>query len=103
MRRLVPVTPPTIHGMGRRRGAVPQAFRIEVLRPGILDSLCARSIERTPPESNEVEVGVVAAGLNFMDLMLVMGMLPPEVTDGPGRNLPGLECAGRVVAVGEGV
>ena len=34
--------------------------------------------------------------------MLVMGMLPPEVTEGSDRNLPGLEGAGRVVAVGEG-
>ncbi len=103
VRRLVPVTPATIHGMGRTAAEVPQAFRIEVPRPGILDSLCARTIERTAPGLNEVEVEVVAAGLNFMDLMLVMGMLPPEVTDGPARNLPGLECAGRVVAVGEGV
>ncbi len=55
------------------------------------------------PKSNEVEIEIAAAGLNFMDLMLAMGMLPPEVTDGPARNLPGLECAGRVVAVGDGV
>ena len=47
---------------------------------------------------------MAAAGLNFMDLMLVMGMLPAEaVADRAGGTLPGLECAGRVVAVGDQV
>ena len=59
---------------------------------------------RTSPKPNEVEIEVAAAGLNFMDLMLVMGMLPPEATANPSAcNLPGIECAGRVVAVGDQV
>ena len=93
-----------VHGMGRSTAEAPQPFRIEVARPGILDSLRARSVARTPPGPKEVEIEVVATGLNFMDLMLAMGMLPREATaDGSAGKLLGLECAGRVVAVGDEV
>ena len=40
--RLVPVSPATLHGMGRQPDAASQPFRIELQRPGILDSLSAR-------------------------------------------------------------
>ena len=74
-------------------------------RPGILDSLSARPLARTPPGPNEVEIEVAATGLNFKDLMMAMGMLPKEaMADGSeGGRLLGLECAGRVVAVGDNV
>ncbi|MGA7487759.1 MAG: SDR family NAD(P)-dependent oxidoreductase [Xanthobacteraceae bacterium] len=102
--RLVPVSPDTLHGMGRASGEAPKRFQIEVARPGILGSLHACGVARTPPKPNEVEIEVAAAGLNFMDLMLAMGMLPPEAAaDGSAGKLLGLECAGRVVAVGDDV
>ena len=102
--RLLPVSVGTVHGTGSATGGDGEAFRIEVSRPGMLDSLRACRIERSIPKPHEIEIEVVAAGLNFMDLMLVMGMLPPEATaDESTRNLPGLECAGRVVAVGDEV
>ncbi len=102
--RLVPVSPDTVHAMGRPIREAPTQFRIEVSRPGILDSLRARTVARTKPAPNEVEIEVVATGLNFMDLMLAMGLLPPEAAaDGSAGKLLGLECAGRVVAVGEEV
>ncbi len=102
--RLVPVSVGTVHGADSATGGDREAFRIEVSRPGMLDSLRARRVGRTVPKPHEIEIEVVAAGLNFMDLMLVMGLLPPEATaDGATRNLPGLECAGRVVAVGDEV
>ena len=45
----------------------------------------------------EVEIAVEAVGLNFRDVLNVLKMLP-------GKQMPlGGECAGRVVAVGEGV
>jgi NADPH:quinone reductase-like Zn-dependent oxidoreductase/short-subunit dehydrogenase/SAM-dependent methyltransferase/acyl carrier protein len=102
VRRLVPVSSGLMNGTHLATRDVPQRFRIQVRRPGILDSLDARAVARETVTPNEVEIEVVAAGLNFMDLMLVMGMLPPEVT-GDGLNLPGLECAGRVIAVGKEV
>ena len=45
-----------------------------------------------------------SAGLNFKDVMLAMGLLPEEVAEGKLTGIAlGMECAGRVVAVGEGV
>ncbi|MGA7426127.1 MAG: SDR family NAD(P)-dependent oxidoreductase [Rhodoplanes sp.] len=102
--RLVPVSPATAHGMGPPAAEAPKPFRLEVARPGILSSLHACGIARTPPAPNEVEIEVAAAGLNFMDLMLVMDLLPPEATaDGSAGKVLGLECTGRVVAVGDDV
>ena len=103
--RLVPVSPGhgAWTGPPSRSGSEP--FRIELPRPGILDSLSARSIARTPPGPNEVEIEVVATGLNFKDLMLAMG----HASQGrgasmmPAGKLLGMECAGRVVAVGDEV
>src|SRR5262249_50867440 len=56
------------------------------------------------PASGEVLIDVEVAGLNFRDVLLALGVLPD---DAPGGDLVGPrlggECAGRVVAVGEGV
>jgi NADPH:quinone reductase-like Zn-dependent oxidoreductase/NADP-dependent 3-hydroxy acid dehydrogenase YdfG/acyl carrier protein len=102
--RLVPATQGAAHRATRSIGKEPQPFRIEVPRPGMLDSLCARAVPRTAPEPHEVEIEVAASGLNFMDLMAAMGLLPPEAMAGDSaRNKLGLECAGRVVAVGDKV
>jgi acyl transferase domain-containing protein/NADPH:quinone reductase-like Zn-dependent oxidoreductase/short-subunit dehydrogenase/ubiquinone/menaquinone biosynthesis C-methylase UbiE/acyl carrier protein len=104
VRRLLPVTPGTVHGLGSPVEAGEKCFRLEVARPGILDSLHACGAARTPPGPNEVEVEVAAAGLNFMDVMLAMGMLPPDAAaDGSAGKLLGLECSGRVTAIGNEV
>src|SRR5262245_2014005 len=90
--------------MGRPAEDAAKRFQIEVARPGILDSMHAVSFARRPPGPHEVEIEVAATGLNFMDLMLAMGMLPTEAAaDGSAGRLLGLECAGRVVAVGDQV
>ena len=52
---------------------------------------------RRAPEKGEVELRVRAIGLNFRDVLNVMGMYPGD----PGY--PGGDCAGTVVTVGEGV
>jgi NADPH:quinone reductase-like Zn-dependent oxidoreductase/thioesterase domain-containing protein/acyl carrier protein len=104
VRRLVPVSATSVHGIGRQTALESQPFRIELQRPGILDSLTACPIKRRPPGSNEVEVAVAAAGLNFKDLMLAMGLLPKAaITDDSVGRLLGLECSGRVIAVGDRV
>jgi NADPH:quinone reductase-like Zn-dependent oxidoreductase/acyl carrier protein len=47
-----------------------------------------------------VEIEVAQAGLNFIEVLYALGMLP----DAPGGAVRfGLECAGRIAAVGEGV
>jgi acyl transferase domain-containing protein/acyl carrier protein len=102
--RLIPVATGTLHGMGRRRLLDPKPFRLELKRPGILESLTARRLEREPPGPREIEIEVTATGLNFKDLMLATGMLPKEAVDDDAfGGLMGLECAGRVVAIGQAV
>jgi acyl transferase domain-containing protein/NADPH:quinone reductase-like Zn-dependent oxidoreductase/acyl carrier protein len=104
VRRLLPVSTATVHAMGRPAEEAAKRFQIEVARPGILDSMHAVSLARRPPGPHEVEIEVAATGLNFMDLMLAMGMLPPDAAaDGSAGKLLGLECAGRVVALGDQV
>jgi putative PIG3 family NAD(P)H quinone oxidoreductase len=52
------------------------------------------------PGPGEVLVAVEAAGLNHADVMQLRGFYPPP----PGEStVPGLECAGRILALGEGV
>jgi acyl transferase domain-containing protein/NADPH:quinone reductase-like Zn-dependent oxidoreductase/SAM-dependent methyltransferase/aryl carrier-like protein len=76
------------------------AFRLEVSRSGVLDGLTLRETERPPPGPGEVEIRVVTAALNFSDVMKALGLYP-GLPDGP---VPlGIECAGRIAAVGAGV
>ena len=49
------------------------------------------------PGPGEVQLSVVAAGLNFRDLLMVLGMVPGQ------QEFLGAECAGTVRAVGPGV
>jgi polyketide synthase 2 len=75
-------------------------FRLRVGRPGDLESLELAATGRRPPGDGEIEVRVVAAGLNFRDVLTAMGLLP---SDQDVRYLIGFECAGVVTAVGRGV
>jgi acyl transferase domain-containing protein/acyl carrier protein len=91
--RLVPVPVPAAP-------AIPTdtPFRLELDIPGSLDRIRPVPMDRRAPGAGEVEIEVDLAGLNFKDVMRAMGVLP---SNGP---LPlGIECAGRVVAAGDGV
>jgi len=71
--------------------------RLVVASPGTLEGLARRPGHRRPPAPGEVEIRVRATGLNFRDVLTTLGVYP-------GRPEPlGGECAGEVVAVGEGV
>ena len=76
------------------------AFRMEYPEPGALDDIRARTDTRNPPRPDEVEIRVHATGLNFIDAMRALGVYPGQ-DDGPVRV--GIECAGTVTAVGDGV
>ncbi|QQC87077.1 SDR family NAD(P)-dependent oxidoreductase [Streptomyces alfalfae] len=68
-------------------------------RPGSLTSLRPTWWHRTPPAAGQVEVQVTAAGLNFSDVLKALDSYP-----GAEGVVPlGAECAGRIVAVGDGV
>lgn len=80
-------------------GTVPP-FLLTTETPGILDNLTLRETERVPPGAGEVEIEVVAAALNFIDVMKALGIYPGM---GEGPLSFGGECAGRVTSVGAGV
>ncbi len=87
-----------------RAGGAQPPFQVEIDRPGMLDHLTFRETRRRTPGRGEVEIKVHAVGLNFKDVMIAMGLLPEEALEGgyTGKAL-GMECSGRIVAVGEGV
>ena len=59
---------------------------------------------RRAPERGEVEIRVTATGLNYRDVMWSLGLLPDEALEAgfAGPTL-GLECAGEIVSIGDGV
>jgi acyl transferase domain-containing protein/NADPH:quinone reductase-like Zn-dependent oxidoreductase/acyl carrier protein/SAM-dependent methyltransferase/GNAT superfamily N-acetyltransferase len=73
-------------------------LRLEISERGTLEGLALKPMERCRPEPGEVEIRVQATGLNFIDVLDALGLLPYERAGGLGG-----ECAGEVVAVGEGV
>ncbi|MGW4076244.1 SDR family NAD(P)-dependent oxidoreductase [Streptomyces asiaticus] len=75
-------------------------FRLRAGRLGDLGSLELTTHPRRPPGPGEVELRVLAAGLNFRDVLTAMGLLPG---DKDIRYRLGFECAGEVSAVGPGV
>jgi NADPH:quinone reductase-like Zn-dependent oxidoreductase/SAM-dependent methyltransferase len=72
-------------------------FRL-VAQPGNTDAMELRPITRSLPGPDEVEIRVVAAGLNFKDVLMSLGTVAAAVDAGLGG-----ECAGFVAAVGENV
>ena len=69
-----------------------------------LNGLTWQPAPRAALKVNEVEIEIVATGLNYRDVMWALDLLPEEAleTGFVGPTL-GLECAGRVVRVGSGV
>ncbi|OLP20309.1 hypothetical protein BST81_00800 [Leptolyngbya sp. 'hensonii'] len=75
----------------------PEAVQVQVPERGLLDQMTFRPLERRAPGPGEVEIRVRATGLNFKDVLNVLGLYPGD----PGPL--GSECTGEIVAVGEGV
>ena len=73
------------------------AVRLQIDQPGRLDALSVHAVRRTPPQDDQVEIRVVAAGLNFSDVLKAMGVYP--TLDG-GAPVIGSECVGYVTARG---
>jgi acyl transferase domain-containing protein/acyl carrier protein len=84
----------------RRAPAGGRPFRAVIDAPGVLDNLALRAMERRAPGPGEVEIEVFATGLNFMNVMSALGIYPGRER---GMATLGLECAGRIASVGEGV
>lgn len=101
-------------GRARTAPAGERQFHLETSRPGTLSALVLRASQRTSPGPGEVEIEVRAAGLNFLDVLVTLGAIDPKAvlalalrSEGAASASPALrlggECAGTVVAVGEGV
>jgi acyl transferase domain-containing protein/aryl carrier-like protein len=74
--------------------------RLENPSPGVLENLTLCETRRRLPGESEVEIRVEAAAMNFRDVMKALGIYPVESDE---DLLLGDECAGTVVAVGDGV
>jgi 8-amino-7-oxononanoate synthase/malonyl CoA-acyl carrier protein transacylase len=88
-----------------RPGNLP--FQLKMSDYGILDNLTLLPLSRTAPKAGEIEIQVYASGLNFRDVLNALGMLKAYLEQmglSDATDIPfGGECAGKVVAVGEGV
>jgi len=73
---------------------------IEISRPGGPDVLLPASRPLPLPRQGEVLIEVAAAGVNRPDLAQRAGNYPPPPD---ASDLPGLEAAGRIAALGPGV
>jgi putative PIG3 family NAD(P)H quinone oxidoreductase len=74
---------------------------IVIARPGGPEVLELREVETPSPERGEVRVRVRATAVNRADLLQRLGMYPAP-PDSPA-DIPGLEYAGEIDAVGAGV
>ena len=73
---------------------------IEITEPGGPEVLKASEREKPQPGVGEVLIEVKAAGVNRPDVVQRRGLYPPP----PGASdIPGLETAGKITALGEGV
>ena len=74
---------------------------IVIASPGGPEQLVLREVPTPVPSKGEVRVRIRASAINRADLLQRMGMYPAP-PDAP-QDIPGLELAGTVDAVGEGV
>ncbi|MFJ4686717.1 SDR family NAD(P)-dependent oxidoreductase [Streptomyces sp. NPDC088789] len=71
-------------------------YALHLRHPGDLDSFELVERPRRTPGPGEVEIRIAASGLNFLDVLVAMGLYPTEYGIG-------IDCAGTVTALGEGV
>lgn len=73
---------------------------IVISEPGGPEVLRLTEVDDPVPGPDDVLIDVTAAGVNHADLFQRMGFYPPP----PGTpSYPGLECSGRIAAMGENV
>jgi acyl transferase domain-containing protein/acyl carrier protein len=89
---------------GEQTATPATGYALVIGTPGVIDSLEYRETGRRAPAAGEVEIEVHASGLNFKDVMKVMGLLDAQYLSRTFfQDTLGMECAGVVVAVGAGV
>ncbi|HEY3919472.1 MAG TPA: SDR family NAD(P)-dependent oxidoreductase, partial [Stellaceae bacterium] len=81
--------------LARVRDPESEPQRLALAEAGALDKLHLAPLTRRPPGPDEIEIGVRAAGLNFLDVLDALGVLPFARPAGLGA-----ECVGEVTALG---
>lgn len=83
------------------------AFRLAISDDGILENLRLQPASPVEPGHGEVEIQVLASGLNFRDVLHALALLPSNhghrSVDTRTPFLIGSECSGKVLRVGDGV
>ena len=72
-------------------------YKLSITKKDTSNNLQFIPLQRHKPQANEVEIKVIATGLNFIDVLDTLGLLPFE------KDWFGVECAGEIVAIGEDV
>lgn len=72
-----------------------QPLKLEISSRGTIEHLTWQPMQCRHPQDNEVEIQVTASGLNFRDLLNVLGL--------SSVGELGLECTGEIVAIGKDV
>jgi acyl transferase domain-containing protein/acyl carrier protein len=70
---------------------------LTISQRGSLDTLTLTAIERRSPDPHELELRVLATGLNFRDVLNALGLYPGDA------GALGCECVGEVVSIGDAV
>lgn len=75
-------------------------YRAHVEKPGNFNSIVLKPVEMVSPKANQIQIKVKAAGLNFRDILIGLGIYydPPGVTTTMGTDYSGI-----VTEVGENI
>lgn len=97
-----------LDALPRRRVPVAQFdpthdWRLTMSAAGVFDNMFVGETPRLQPGLGEVTVAVEAVGINFHDILSAAGMMPEGSEDIDAFAFLGLECAGVVREVGDGV
>jgi acyl transferase domain-containing protein/acyl carrier protein len=82
---------------GAAFGVPDDVYALKIQQKGTLSGIELKPARRVAPRRGQVEIEVLASGINFRDVLNVLDMYP-----GPAGEL-GNECCGRVVSLGPGV
>ncbi|MTJ80856.1 MAG: SDR family NAD(P)-dependent oxidoreductase [Telmatospirillum sp.] len=97
LHRLDRIAPDHLAPGADRRRRTGEPVRLDFARTGAFEHLLVRSAGPSGPGPDEVEIEAAAAGLNFRDIMKLLGIYPTERDE---RPVLGDECAGTVLSVG---
>lgn len=78
-------------------------FALEFAIPGVVSSARLREVERSTPGEGEIEIAIRGAGLHASDLAESSGAAESPSGLPPQGDAAGIEVAGTVTAVGEGI